>query len=57
MKSVLISFVGTGLLLMLHVLPPSAALQGAPTEADRAFAARHGNESASALEAELGLGR
>jgi hypothetical protein len=55
MKSALISFAATALLLALHVAPSMESLRPAPSAADAAFAARHANEQTAALEAELGL--
>ena len=55
MKSMIAGFLTTALLLALHVAPSPEALQTDASAADRAFDARHGNESKDALRAELGL--
>lgn len=55
MKSALISFAATALLLVLHVVPPMEALRPARSDADVAFEARHANEQTQKIEAELGL--
>lgn len=55
MKSAMISFAATALLLVLNVVPPMEALRSARSDADVAFAARHANEQTQAIEAELGL--
>ena len=55
MKSALISFAATALLLALHVAPSMEGLRPARSDADVAFEARHANEQTQAIEAELGL--
>ena len=55
MKSAVISFAATALLLVLNVVPPVEALRPARSAADVAFEARHANEQTGAIEAKLGL--
>jgi hypothetical protein len=54
MKSMIAGFLTTALLLALHVAPPAESFQ-AISQADKAFAERHQNESKDAIRAELGL--